>query len=218
MLQFVRSLRQGNFKLHVETLDQLVLWFFTLDHNNYARWLPVHIRYMVQLQLKHPEIHIKFQSGHFTVQKSQRKFSLIALDQSHEQENAKVKGDGGAVGLTESDPALRRWMISGPEVARAVQEFRDSFISPKGEENQGHHEQTPSVQKAFMNNVESLVSAFEEMGNPFTEDSRDIVAIDSKCIMSSDVVEAVYSAELLGRVQYDSFVKKATGDMQTPDI
>ena len=36
-------------------------------------------------------------------------FSGIAIDQAHEQNNASVKGDGGAVGLTENLAALRRW-------------------------------------------------------------------------------------------------------------
>ena len=42
------------------------------------------------------------------MQKSNRKFSRIALDQNHEQENAKLKGVGGAVGLTENEPGLQR--------------------------------------------------------------------------------------------------------------
>lgn len=47
----------------------------------------------------------------------------MAIDQAHEQNNAMVKGDGGAVGLTENPNALRRWMLSGPEMARLVNEF-----------------------------------------------------------------------------------------------
>ena len=34
-------------------------------------------------------------------------------DRAHEQNNAAVKGDGGAVGLTENPAALHRWMVSG---------------------------------------------------------------------------------------------------------
>lgn len=45
-------------------------------------------------------------------------FSSIPIDQAHEQNNACIKGDGGAVGLTDNPSALRRWMVAGPEVAR----------------------------------------------------------------------------------------------------
>ena len=37
-----------------------------------------------------------------------------------------VKGDGGAVWLTENPAALRRWMISGPDVVGLIAEFEDS--------------------------------------------------------------------------------------------
>ena len=50
-------------------------------------------------------------------------FSGNAIDQAHEQNNASVKGDGGAVGLTENPAALRCWMVSGPEMARLIGEF-----------------------------------------------------------------------------------------------
>ena len=46
----------------------------------------------------------------------------MAIVQAHEQNNAAVKGEGGAVGLTQSPEALRRWMVAGPEVLRNAQE------------------------------------------------------------------------------------------------
>ena len=52
--------------------------------HNYARWLSVHWLDMRALLCAH------------------------AIDQAHEQNHAIVKGDGGAVGLTENPSALRR--------------------------------------------------------------------------------------------------------------
>ena len=37
----------------------------------------------------------------------------MAIDQAHEQNNAAVKSDGGAVGLTQSPEALRQWVAGG---------------------------------------------------------------------------------------------------------
>ena len=70
--------------------------------------------------------------------KSTRAFSSIALD--HEQANALVKGDGWAVGLTESPGALLRWMVAG-----MTQEFEESIPSVTKEDTR-HHEQVPGVQ------------------------------------------------------------------------
>ena len=55
-----------------------------LDHTNYRRWLSVCVRDMVELAEKHPEVYAEFTKANFIVQMSDRKFSLMAKDQSHE--------------------------------------------------------------------------------------------------------------------------------------
>ena len=82
---------------------------------------------MSALESLHPDVHKEFLDGNFTVSKSKRPFSAFAIDQAHEQNNACVKGDGGAVGLTENPVALKRWMLCGPEMARLVNEFENSL-------------------------------------------------------------------------------------------
>ena len=118
LMTYVRSLRTGDFLLYIQVLGKLAPWAFALNHHNYARWLPVHIRDMITSKEKHPTVLQQFLKGHFVVQKSNRRFSVMALDQNHEQQNQIIKAEGGAVGLTENPPALTRWMIAGPEVAR----------------------------------------------------------------------------------------------------
>ena len=67
------------------------------------------------------------------------------MDQAHEQNNAIIKGDGGAVGLTEDPGALWRWMVAGPELSHLIAGYepmsgvKDVAISSK------HHEQTLSA-------------------------------------------------------------------------
>ena len=94
-------------------------------------------------------------------------FSFIALDQAHEQENEKIKGDGGAVGLTESAQALKRWMISGPEISRLAGEFEQSDVK---EQDTRQHEQYPAVQLAFKRGVKNMCTALRDMENPFRDE------------------------------------------------
>ena len=61
--------------------------------------MPIHIRDMTALCTQHPEVAAEFHRGHFTDKKTTRNFS-IAKDQAHEQHNVHVKGDRGAVGLS----------------------------------------------------------------------------------------------------------------------
>ena len=56
LLLYIRSLREGRFDMYVESLVKIVPWMFSLDRTNYNRWLPVHIRDMLSLQIKHPSI------------------------------------------------------------------------------------------------------------------------------------------------------------------
>lgn len=114
VLEIVRTIRDGDFDQYVQSLARIMPWMFALDRVNYARWLSVHVRDMSSLSLTHPSVYQQFTSGAFVVNKSARAFSSIALDHAHEQANASIKGDGGAVGLTENPHALRRWMIGGP--------------------------------------------------------------------------------------------------------
>jgi len=188
--QLVRSLREANFKHYIESLGQLAPWMFSLDHINYVRYLSVHVRDMCMLSSKHPEVFQQLSEGAFVVHKSPRAFSSIALDHAHEQANALVKGDGGAVSLTESPVALLQWMAAGPELARMTQEFEESIPSVTKADT-CHHEQVPGVQVLFKKDIASLESSFEEVGNPFLEDSKDLFALDSKVIVENAVIQTV---------------------------
>ena len=50
-------------------------------------------------------------------------FSNLAIDQAHDQHNADMKDDGGAVGPTECSATLNMWMFSRPEIARVIIDF-----------------------------------------------------------------------------------------------
>ena len=56
ILIFVRSLREGNFDLYKDSLTMLIPWLFALDHPNYARWLPIHVRDMMALESIAPSV------------------------------------------------------------------------------------------------------------------------------------------------------------------
>lgn len=211
VLTYVRSLRQADFGMYLDALTELVPWFYTLNHTNYARWIPVHLRDMAELPNKHPEVYREFTAGHFTVQKTKRVFSAIPIDQAHEQNNACVKGDGGAVGLTDNPSALRRWMIAGPEVARVISEFEND-LHRNASMLTCHHDQTASVQISFARDVRSLVAAIDEFGNPFEEESQDLLVLDTKEIADPAAVNTVRDAKKIGQKQFDAFAKECLID------
>ena len=207
VFQLIRAFRNAYFSLYLHSLSLLVPWMFVLDHIHYARWLSVHLRDMRILQVKHPNVYQHFEQGQFLVHKTNHEFSAIALDHAHKQVYASVKGDGGAVGLTENPGALRRWMVAGPEVTRMIDEFERSFPSTDSETNT-HHEQVPSVQSAFATSVTRLLSGFEEVGNPFEDQSVDLLVLDTKDIVSTEVADTVKNITQIGKWKYGEFVKE----------
>ena len=96
-------------------------------------------------------------------------------------------------------------MVAGPELARILNDY-DAKHSAKRKESDRHHEQIPSIQKAFAADVKNVMDVMDEMGNPFSENSKDLFPLESKVIMSDEVVQAVRTAEELGKSQYKSFI------------
>ena len=183
-------------------------WFFVLNHTNDARWLPVHLRDMSALQQTSPGVFLQFEKGLFTVHKTPRRFSAIAIaiDQAHEQNNGMVKGDGGAVGLTENPSAHRRWMISGPEMARLVSEFEASMTTEVEVQGADHHEVQRSFQVSFFKDVKSLVTTIDDFGNPFLEESEDFIVLDTKEIAGPASFSILRQIEAVGKEQCNQFI------------
>ena len=208
---FIRSLREGKFQLYVETLEALVPWFHSLDHTNHARWLPVHIRDMKSLP---PAVKNDLQK-YWVVVKKKKPFPYIPIDQAHEQNNAIVKGSGGAVGLTESPTAFQRWMVSGPEFARFLAEFQVQYLvenDPDAEKSLKHYESGNSAQETFLMQVLKLADAMKALGNPFQGDIEELMNIGTGDCTSEEVVKALRSMESLGQKQYKNFVKTVIED------
>ena len=97
MVSFVRSIRTGKFKLFKDSIQNLLPWFFALDHINCARWLSVHLMDMLFLHKVNESVAQCFKNGMFVVRKTEKPFSSIGIDHAHEQNNKCVRGDGGLI-------------------------------------------------------------------------------------------------------------------------
>lgn len=63
LLLFVRSVREANFELYVNVLEELLPWCFVLDHNKYSKWIAVHIKELRNLKDKFPDVYMEFSKG-----------------------------------------------------------------------------------------------------------------------------------------------------------
>ena len=79
VLTFIRAHGERNFDLYVQSLELIVGYYFALNHYNYARWVPIHIRDMKSLPASIRESFKK----HWVVAKTSNCFSSIPLDQTY---------------------------------------------------------------------------------------------------------------------------------------
>ena len=72
---------------------------------------------LITLELKFPDLYREMNEGCFTFQKSERRFSMMAVNQVHEQNNRIIKGAGGAANFLNlnDESALMRWETTGAE-------------------------------------------------------------------------------------------------------
>ena len=85
LLQFIKAERTGNWDLHLSTVATMVPHFFATDRPNYARWLPVYLADMNQLQSKHSKVQQEFVAGKHSISRSGQPFSQVSTDMALEQ-------------------------------------------------------------------------------------------------------------------------------------
>ena len=201
---FVLSIRDANFDLFLQSLEEIVIWMFSLDHFNYARWMAVFICDLKKLVAEKDDLYEKFKAGFFMVKKSKRRFSNIGFDHAHEQNNKIVKTDGGAIGILDSPAVLLKWAVAGPEISRIL----GTIDEENGEDDviYNHHEDTDNFEKKFRNDAKKFYNTFCELGNPFQEYEDGLLNILNKYIVDSSENESVSFAYKRGKSQYEEFV------------
>ena len=68
------------------------------------------------------------------------------------------------------------------------------------------------LKQLFCKRCSLPVDVIEDMGNPFEEESQDLLVLDTKEIADPAVVKTVRSAKSVGQDQFDAFTKECLLD------
>ena len=98
------------------------------------------------------------------VHKSCRNFLAMTIDQAHEQANSVIKGDRGAIGVTEIPSTLRNWTVAGPEVSHLFSEYEAASGAKDATVNTNHHEQMVQAQRGFLEKSGKLTRVLKDIG------------------------------------------------------
>ena len=85
-------------------------------------------------------------------------------------------------------------MISGPELARLVTDFEVAMEYGFEEDTKKH--------------IKKIISVIEKLGNPFLEDSDDLLVLDTRNIMPETVKQTINPIENTGEDQYKCFIEE----------
>ena len=65
--------------------------------------------------------------------------------------------------------------------------------------------------------VSSIKTAIDVMGNPFTDESGDLLVLDTKDLADASVVKRVEEVETLRREQFETFVKERLSEKKNKE-
>ena len=205
-LMFVKSQREGNWHLNVAVQMKLMKFVFAFDRKNYSRWMAVSVHKDQEMPSVHPEVYEEFEDGRFVVQKTDNLFSGMPPDQAGEQCNELYKDFQGGLG---SD-VNKRAIVAGPVAHHLFEEFEsESSESLQPGQITGakrHHEDTPSQQRVFFDNVRKLTDALIEACNPFSC-GKNLYFINNGQLMGNyeAIAASLRSLERIGEEQYQEF-------------
>ena len=114
LLRLLRADREADFLMHIETVTETVSYFILAGRVNYARYTPVYIAEMKQLEKQKPLMYRHMMEGGFVVRRTAgRAFNCVPTDQALEQTiNREAKSQGGVIGFTLRKGALLRWLLT----------------------------------------------------------------------------------------------------------
>ena len=159
----------------------------SLNHFHYARWLSVHIFDLMVLEIVHNDEFENFHLGHFCFKKTNRVFSMTALDQLHEQNNRTIKiSMASNFANRADDSALIQWEICGVKISRIINEFEDTF-RPEIENSSNHHKDSSSFARKFYREKKTLYEALPVI--PFMFKNKMICKINNP---STDLPKDTY--------------------------
>ena len=197
----IRGFREADLKLLIATLKKAVELCFSLDHYNYARWLSVFIQDLEILSVENSTLFSEL-SKHLSVTSSKAKFSKMAYDQKHEQNNKKIKSTSGYINLgnKEDKSFLRKLEICFPEILQYLEVFEDENVDlgdPKLKE------QSVTFGEGFHKDCAKVSSKL--VTNPFS--NLQFQKLNSTLLFPNIIVNDCKRLFEIGKKQYKNFVE-----------
>ena len=113
MLDFSKASKTNDVNAHIRSLQSLCPLFFSMDHQNYARYTSAYLIMLINLRYSHAGAEVLLTYGGISVCKSCIPSARTAVDMTIEQTiNRQAKCKGGMIGFSKNLPAYHRWCVT----------------------------------------------------------------------------------------------------------
>ena len=207
LLQFQHATHQGDWFLHLSSLQKLCVYFFAYNRLDYAQNIPEYLARMYQMESADPKVWLQLLSNEFTVNTSNRiPFTRLGLDHAQEHVNKNLKGQGAISGITQNPATLLKFCMCAPELSRIVEETETMVGMPKQNDTEHHRlNQTTVVrQEQDIANLSRVLSPC----NIFTSEETNLFKLMTKEIILKPIKESILSMEARGSSVMKKFVEE----------
>ena len=127
LFDFVKSIRQGNWDLHLNAAERMIPWFHAYDRTDYSRHFTYYWASQKVLHETHPLMYDAFKSSAFSTRRTAGKFNMLPPDQVIEQTiNKEQKGSGGLIGCSTNTGTVQIWVLSSHSVAEMSMDLMEA--------------------------------------------------------------------------------------------
>ena len=125
LLDFIRAVRGGDWDMHLETCQRMLVWIHAYDRINYSRHFTYYWASQQSIEERFPSIYQEFKNGNFSTKRTPGKFNMLPPDQVIEQTiNRDQKGSGGIKHISASIGLVQRWVLSSHNTSTIVADMR----------------------------------------------------------------------------------------------
>ena len=134
LLQLSLATKTNNLDLHISSLQSMCPLLFSVNHQQYAKYLSVYIMHLLNLP---KEAKVLLENNGFSVLRSRTTAGRTPVDLTIEQTvNKHAKSNGGIIGFSRSLPAYYRWTVTRHNRAQYVSAvLHMTDIETKSDEN-----------------------------------------------------------------------------------
>ncbi|GFO43346.1 hypothetical protein PoB_006985100 [Plakobranchus ocellatus] len=209
VLNLLRAVKTNDFTQYKTCLKAMVPLFFSMDQQNYARYLSLYVANLNAIDDTHPEAAKCIRECALSVRRVNRPASGIPVDQTIEQTiNQSAKSCGGIIGMSRNTQAYDRWCLTRHERAiYAVRAF--SWVNMYDAKDALGKRNRESEIVRSLNDVEKATEAIKNFSNAFDSlQDEDLMCLSSGKTIPKETAKTITDMNTSGMTAYQNFVNE----------